>query len=216
MQPLRTLQILFAPALLSALLFSLTLTTHAETIHFDDIKPGKLPPHWLGTETGIGSAKWSVEKDDTAPSPHQVLKQSGEAEFPICIKQDTDIKNGFVEVKFKLVGGKEDQAGGVIWRCKDKDNYYVARANAKEDSVVIFHTIRGKREEFKTADVKVLPDKWHTLRVDFQDNRFLVSFNGQQVINVQDDSIKDSGKVGVWTKSDSVTLFDDFSFSSAQ
>jgi hypothetical protein len=214
MQPRKPCRFWFGLASLAT--FILCHSAHAETTHFDDIKPGKLPPKWLATETGIGSAKWSVEKDDTAPSPHQVLKQSGEAEFPICIKQDTDIENGFVEVKFKLVGGKEDQAGGVIWRCKDKDNYYVVRANAKEDNVVIFHTIRGKREEFKSADVKVATDKWHTLRVDFHDNRFLVSFDNNPVINVQDDSIKDSGKVGVWTKSDSITLFDDFSFSSTK
>src|SRR5213595_1381470 len=101
----------------------------AETITFDDVKTGVPPPGWTATQTGSGSAKWSVEKDASAPSKPNVLKQSGQATFPVCTKDDTSLKDGFVEVKFKPVAGKEDQAGGVIWRAKDSDNYYIARAN---------------------------------------------------------------------------------------
>jgi Domain of Unknown Function (DUF1259) len=82
---------------------------------------------------------------DDAPSKPNVLKQAGEAAFPVCIKEDTNITDGFVEMKFKPAAGKEDQEGGVIWRCKDKDNYYIARANALEDNVAIYHTIKGQR-----------------------------------------------------------------------
>src|ERR1035441_2525944 len=88
----------------------------AETVGFDDAKPGKLPPHWTGTLIGTGAAKWSVEQDDSAPSKPNVLKQSGQGTYPICIKDDTPLKDGSVEVKFKPLSGKEDQAGGVIWR----------------------------------------------------------------------------------------------------
>src|ERR1035437_4799802 len=103
----------------------LTLSVLAETVGFDKAKPGKLPPHWTGTLTGTGEAKWSVEREDSAPSKPNVLKQSGEGTYPICIKDDASLKDGFVEVKFKPLSGKEDQAGGVIWRVQDKDNYYV-------------------------------------------------------------------------------------------
>ena len=109
----------------------------AETINFDDAKPGAAPSGWTATQTGSGNAKWTIEKDDTAPSKSNVLKQSGEATYPVCIKDDTSVKDGFVEVKFKPVSGKEDQAGGVIWRVKDSDNYYIARANALEENVTI-------------------------------------------------------------------------------
>jgi hypothetical protein len=107
----------------------------ADTVNFDDLKTGASPPGWTATHTGTGSAKWQIVADDSAPSKPNVLKQSGEATYPVCIKDDTKLKDGFVEVKFKPIAGKEDQAGGVIWRCKDKDNYYIARANALEDNV---------------------------------------------------------------------------------
>src|SRR5207244_4399362 len=95
-----------------------TAVAIAETVNFDDMKSGAAPAGWTATQTGSGSAKWSVEKDDSAPSKPNVLKQSGEATFPVCIKDDTAMKDGFVEVKFKPISGKEDQAGGVIWRAK--------------------------------------------------------------------------------------------------
>jgi hypothetical protein len=190
----------------------LAVTAYGDTVNFDNETPGTLPPHWVGTQTGRGTAKWTVEKANDAPSKPNVLKQSGEATFPVCIKDDTKLKDGFVEVKFKPVAGKEDQAGGVIWRCKDADNYYVARANALEANVTIYHTIGGKRVAFKNATTKVASGVWHTLRVDFHGSHFTVTFDGTKVIEADDTSFPDAGKVGVWTKSDSVTLFDDFSF----
>ena len=189
-----------------------TTTAFAGTINFDDAKAGEAPAGWTATNTGSGEAKWTIEKDDTAPSKPNVLKQSGEATYPVCLKNDTSLKDGFVEVKFKPVAGKEDQAGGVIWRAKDADNYYIARANALEDNVTIYHTIKGKRVSFKNIDTKVAPGVWHTLRVEFKGKKFAVIFDGKKVIEATDDSFAEAGKVGVWTKADSVTLFDDFTY----
>ena len=185
-------------------------TALAETINFDNLKAGAPPPGWTATQTGSGSAKWSVEKEDSAPSKPNVLKQSGQATFPVCFKNDTNLKDGFVEVKFRPVSGKEDQAGGVIWRVRDANNYYIARANALEDNVTIYHTINGKRVAFKSINTKVTSGAWHTLRVDFEGNKFTVTFDGTKVIEATDESFVNAGKVGVWTKADSVTLFDDF------
>lgn len=198
----------------TALILSLVVsaTAVAETVNFDEAKTGTLPAHWLGTQTGSGMGKWAVEKADDAPSKSNVLKQSGVATFPVCIKEDTNIKDGFVAVKFKPVAGKEDQAGGVIWRCKDKDNYYIARANALEDNVTIYHTIKGQRAAFKSVKETVKSGSWHTLRVDFEGNEFAVTFDGKKVIKATDESFNETGKVGVWTKGDSLTLFDDFSY----
>ena len=183
-----------------------------QTINFDNSKTGDPPAGWTATKTGSGQAKWTIERDDTAPSKPNVLKQSGEATYPVCIKDDTNLKDGFVEVKFKPISGKEDQAGGVIWRAKDANNYYIARANALEDNVTIYHTIRGRRTEKKRASMKVATNQWSTLRVDFQNNHFTVTFDGKKAIEWDDDTFKDAGKVGVWTKADSVTLFDDFTY----
>src|SRR6266850_4712852 len=192
----------------------MTTLAFADTVNFDDLKTGAPPPGWTATKTGTGEAKWAVVADESAPSKPNVLKQSGEATYPVCIKDDTRLQNGFVEVKFKPISGKEDQAGGVLWRCKDADNYYIARANALEDNVTIYHTINGKRTEKKRTDMKVASNQWHTLRVDFHANHFTATLDGKKAIEWDDDTFKDAGKVGVWTKADSVTLFDDFTFGS--
>ena len=187
-------------------------TALAETINFDDAKAGAPPPGWKSAVTGSGSAKWSVEQDSSAPSKPNVLKQSGVGTFPICIYESAKFKDGSVEIKFKPIEGKEDQAGGVIWRVQDSNNYYIARANALEDNVTIYHTIGGKRVAFKSINTKVKSGVWHTLRVDFEGNKFAVTVDGNKVIEATDQSFPNAGKVGVWTKADSVTLFDDFTF----
>ncbi len=198
---------------LASLAFTaIAASSSADTVTFDNFKTGATPPGWTATQTGSGSAKWSVEKDDSAPSKPNVLKQSGQATFPVCIKNDTNLKDGFVEVKFKPVAGKEDQAGGVIWRVQDANNYYISRANALEDNVTIYHTINGKRVAFKSINTKVTSGAWHTLRVDFAGNKFIVTFDGNKVIDATDESFANAGKVGVWTKADSVTEFDNFTY----
>ena len=184
--------------------------TFAQTVNFDNLTMGAPPPGWTATRTGTGEAKWTIEKDDTAPSKPNVLKQSGQATYPVCIKDDTNLKDGFVEVKFKPISGKEDQAGGVIWRAKDSNNYYIARANALEDNLTIYDTVKGRRTERKRTNTKVASNQWHTLRVDFQGNHFTVTFDRKKAIEWDDATFTEAGKVGVWTKADSVTLFDDF------
>jgi len=200
----------FAKTVLIMSAFS--LAAQAEIVNFDNAAAGSGPAGWTATKTGTGNAKWAIEKDETAPSKPNVLKQSGVATYPVCFKDDTNLKDGFVEVKFKPVSGKEDQAGGVVWRLKDANNYYIARANALENNVTIYHTVSGRRTEKKRAAAKVASNTWHTLRVDFQGNHFTVTFDGKKAIEWDDDTFKDAGKVGVWTKADSVTLFDDFNY----
>lgn len=201
----------------TALLLLLTLTAamaKPQTENFDGTKPGDPPVGWTATKTGQGEPKWSVVADNSAPSKPNALRQSGAADFPVAFMNDTSLKDGFVEVKFKLVSGREDQAGGVVWRVKDSDNYYIARANALEDNIRIYHFVKGKRTQFKGVNTKVASGQWHTLRVNFSGNRFAVLFNGKELFAAEDDTFKDAGKVGVWTKADSVTLFDEFTFGS--
>ncbi len=178
--------------------------------NFDAAKPGAAPSGWTATQTGAGAARWTVETDATAPSSPHVLRQAGTADYPVCLRQEPRLRDGFVAVKFKPVAGREDQAGGVVWRALDADNYYVARANALEDNVTIYHTVKGRRVAFKSVDVKVAPSVWHALRVDFFGDTFTVSFDGRPVLVATDRTFPDAGLTGVWTKADSVTLFDDF------
>jgi hypothetical protein len=200
------------PVVLASVALAMLSSPPPEIITFDTAETGKPPAGWLAGQTGSGQAQWTVVADASAPSKPNVLKQSGTATYPVCIKDDTTIKDGFVEVRFKPVSGKEDQAGGVLWRARDVNNYYVARANALEDNVTIYHTVSGRRTEKKRTAMKVTPNQWHTLRVEFQGNHFTVTLDGKKALDWDDDTFKDAGRVGVWTKADSVTLFDDFSF----
>jgi hypothetical protein len=182
-----------------------------QVINFDSSAIGTLPDGWRAGVTGSGVARWSVEPDSTAPSAPNVLKQSGRGAFPWCVKE-ASIADGFVEVKFKPVSGREDQAGGVVWRWKDGDNYYVARANALEDNVSLYYTEAGSRKTIKYVDAPVAANAWHTLRVEFSGSRIKVILDGVARIEQDDKHITGAGAVGVWTKADSVTLFDDFTY----
>jgi hypothetical protein len=187
----------------------------AASDNFDQYGPGTAPPGWTTGVTGHGESRWSVEADSTAPTKPNVLRQSGVGDFPWAIKNDTKIADGYVEVKFKPLSGKRDQAGGVVWRWKDGNNYYVARANALEDNVSLYYTEKGKRITLKYVDAAVPLNAWHALRVEFRGKRIRVLLNGKQYIEMEDAHIIGDGAVGLWTKADSVTLFDDFQYGSA-
>ena len=180
--------------------------------NFDAVKAGALPAGWIAGVTGRGTPRWAVDADSSAPSGKNVLQQTGSGTFPWCVKKDESITDGFVEVKFKPIRGKEDQAGGVVWRWKDGDNYYVARANALENNVSLYYTERGSRKTLKYVDAPVPRNRWHTLRVDFSGTRIGVALNGIRYIELDDRHIAGPSALGVWTKADSVTAFDDFSF----
>lgn len=184
----------------------------AQPVGFDEGSPGISPTGWKCGVTGRGKPRWLVETDPSAPSQPNVLKQSGRGTFPWCAKNAVAVADGFVEVKFKPLQGREDQAGGLMWRFKDGDNYYVARANALEDNVSLYYTTRGNRHTIKYVNAPVPASQWHTLRVEFAGRRIKVSLDGKQYIDLEDDHISGAGSIGVWTKADSVTAFDDFSW----
>jgi hypothetical protein len=187
------------------------------TVRFETDAVGATPKGWTATKTGRGEPKWTIEQDQTAPSKLRIVKQSGQATYPLLLKDDTDIKDGFIEMKFKAVAGSEDRAAGLVWRARDANNYYVVRANALEDNVVLYKTVDGVRSALDIVgrkggygiDVSVPANQWHGLRVDFSGSRFKVRYNGKQLFEVDDSTFSDAGKVGLWTKADSVTLFDE-------
>jgi hypothetical protein len=200
-----------------------TATLPAQTANFDTAEIGKTPPGWTVAITGKGEPNWTVEQDETAPSKPAALKQSGIVpgpSYPLCIKDAPVFRDGFAEVKFKSVSGKGDQAAGIIWRCVDKDNYYICRANALEDNVVLYKVEKGKRTALDIVGrqggygvaAPVAKAQWHTLRVTFAGNAFAVVLDGRKLFDVQDETFQVAGKVGLWTKADSVMLFDDFAF----
>lgn len=195
--------------LIMATLFS---AAAAEATGFDIDAVGALPAGWRAGVTGRGSPKWTVEAEASAPSKPNVLKQSGSGTFPWCVRPEASLADGYVEVKFKPISGREDQAGGVVWRWKDGDNYYVARANALENNVSLYYTANGRRNTLKYVDAPVPGNSWHALRVEFSGKKIRVIYDGKVAIEMEDAHIAGAGAVGVWTKADSVTLFDDFGY----
>jgi hypothetical protein len=198
--------------LIAAAMIAAPTAALADTDNFDKVQAGSLPADWTCGVTGGGSPKWTVEADTSAPSQPNVLKQSGSGKFPWCVKKAAWIADGYVEVKFRPLQGKEDQAGGIVWRWKDGDNYYVARANALENNVSLYHTTNGRRVTIKYVDAPVATNQWHVLRVEFAGQDIKVLLDGKPYIELSDNHISGAGAVGVWTKADSVTEFDDFSF----
>jgi hypothetical protein len=196
------------------------VTAMADNVSFDADAIGKAPAGWTVAKTGSGDPKWTVEQDPTAPSKSKVVKQSGRATYPLLLKNVTSVKDGFVAVQFKAIAGSQDRAAGIVWRAKDANNYYVVRANALEDNVVLYKTVNGVRSALDIVGrkggygvaVAVPANRWLGLRVDFIGNRFRVLYDGKQLFEVEDSTFSDAGTVGLWTKADSVTLFDGINY----
>lgn len=186
--------------------------------NFDSDKSGEAPGGWEVAQTGEGSPRWNVEADDSAPSKPNVLKQSGVADYALCVRQGAELKDGFIEVMFKPISGEKDQAGGLLWRYRDANNYYVCRGNALENNVVLYKVENGKRTPLNIVgraagyglNAPVAKQQWSTLRVEFSGTRHKVSLNAQSLFEVEDATFTTPGRVGLWTKADSVTLFDAF------
>jgi len=201
----------------AALFCSVEVRAMAEsTVTFEADAVGAAPKGWTATKTGRGDPRWTIEQDQTAPSKSKIVKQSGTATYPLLLKDNTQIQDGFIEVMFKAIAGSEDRAAGIVWRARDANNYYVVRANALEDNVVLYKTVEGVRRALDIVGrkggygvaVSVPANEWLKLRVEFKGSRFRILYNGQQLFEVEDATFRDAGKIGLWTKADSVTLFD--------
>jgi hypothetical protein len=192
---------------LADLLFPCTALAQFE--NFDAVSPGQLPTGWIAGVTGSGRHQWRIETDASAPSQPNVLIQRATGDFPWIVSPLT-IESGLVEVRFKPLQGKEDQAGGLVWRWKDGNNYYVARANALENNLALYYVVKGRRTTILYVDAPVAANVWHVLAVEFSGPRIAVSLDGRRLIDVQDTHLAGAGAVGLWTKADSVTAFDDF------
>jgi hypothetical protein len=205
----------------SALLCA-ALTASAQTIDFNKDKAGEPPKGFSTALTGQGKAGvWVVTKDEASPNQGNVLAQTDADatgyRFPLCVHDGVTTKDADISVKFKPVSGKKDQAAGIVWRYRDKDNYYIVRANALENNVVLYKVQNGKREDLpvkgegRTYGKKatVPKNQWSELRVTAKGNLFTVWLNGQKLYEVEDGTFTEAGKVGLWTKADSVTYFDD-------
>jgi len=195
---------------------------HAQTFGFDDQKAGGSPEGMTCALTGQGRpGSWKVLMDKTAPGAPNVLAQtdadSTGYRFPVCVADSVSAADVDLSVRFKPVSGSVDQAAGLVWRYRDADNYYIVRANALENNVVLYKVEGGRRTDLPLKGegrtygkkVAVPSGAWSTLAVTVRGSLFEVALNGTRLYDVEDSTFAGPGRLGVWTKADSVTYFDD-------
>jgi hypothetical protein len=173
---------------------------------FDEDAPGA-PPAALISVLG----DWKTAADPGAPSAPNALQQAGRyarPDFPRAIVRDLEFQNLRLQVRCRPDSGEVDQVCGLMFRLRDGENYYVTRANALEGNVRLYRVVNGDRQQFATADLPVTSGQWHTLAVEARGDNLSVWWNGARVIEARDSTFS-NGKIGVWTKADSITAFDD-------
>jgi hypothetical protein len=202
----------------------LLFSTSAEVVRFKKSVPGKIPSGWTVAMTHDGGLpKWEIVRDQSAPTPRYVLAQvssdSTAGRFPLAIWDAATIRDGDVSVSFKTVAGVVDQAAGIIWRYRDPNNYYILRANALENNVVLYKVHNGVRLSIAPKGLpsrsygvqhEIRRGQWNTLRIAFKDSSFTVFLNGEHLFEADDRTFTQAGKTGLWTKADSITYFDEF------
>lgn len=194
----------------------------AFTYNFDKDPAGTLPSKFHSALTGSGAqGAWAITADPSAPSPPNVLAQTSadntRYRFPLAIADEASFRDLDLSVRFKTISGSVDQAAGLVWRLQDANNYYIVRANALEGNVVLYKVQGGKRTDLPVKGegrtygkkASVPSGQWNELRVTAAGNLFEVYLNNQKLYEVEDNTFPEGGKIGLWTKADSVTHFDD-------
>jgi hypothetical protein len=194
--------------------FSL-LTPHGKIVNFDTATLGKMPPGWTAVMTNGGAAPhWQVLKDGSAPTQPYVFAQTSNEpgnHSPLAIFDNVAVRDGDVSVRLKPVAGHADQAGGLVFRYRDPNNYYLVRANALDHTVALFKVQNGQTIPLNASVRHDIPaDAWSILKVSVRGDRFQVYVNHRRILQAEDGTFASPGKVGLWTKSNSVTYFDDF------
>lgn len=197
---------------------------NATVYKFDEDEIGAVPAGFTEELTGGGGhVAWRVQEVDDAPSGGNVVTQLSDdktnARYPHLVRDYFSAKDVDLSVKFKTISGEVDASGGFVFRYKDKDNYYVVRANSLEDNVVAYKTEKGKRSNIGVkgrgdaygVEIEVPHQTWNTLRVIARESLFEIFLNGRKVFEVEDSTFTEPGKIGLWTKADAVTHFDDLS-----
>ncbi|HEX5447253.1 MAG TPA: hypothetical protein VFW87_25785 [Pirellulales bacterium] len=169
---------------------------------FNDAAVDTLP---AGFRAEVGS--WAVAFDGNEKVLSQTARSPDEV-FNVILATDTRAADVDLTVKLKAIAGKDDQGGGLVWRARDKDNYYVARYNPLEDNFRLYKVEKGKRTMFKNADIKATPG-WHTLRVTMQGKHMVCYYDGAKQLEADDDTFTEAGMVGLWSKADAQSYFDD-------
>ena len=197
-------------------------TPPRRVIDFEADRATQAPSGFTFALTGSGRpGVWTIRTDEASAERGNVLAQtdadSTSYRFPLAVWNDVSAADVDLSVRFRPVSGRVDQAAGLVWRYRDANNYYIVRANALEDNVVLYKVEGGKRTDLPLKGegrtygkkIDVPGGQWSTLRVVANGALFEVYLNGSKLYEVEDSTFTNGGKVGVWTKADSITQFDD-------
>lgn len=206
----------FTIVLVSVLLsFSTAYSLNIDTVvwNFNKETPGALPPGFSNQMTGDEKpGHWEILEDKTAPSqPYALTQTSGKNtgdHFNLAVIKDTDYADLELEVKFKAVSGKEDRGGGLIWRYQDHNNYYITRVNPLENNFRLYKVVNGKREQLASASLNLASGEWHAIKLIHTGNMIQCYYDDNLYLEASDTTFR-KGKIGLWTKADAVTSFDD-------
>ena len=207
----------------SVFLISLSITVTAlafgqpRTFAFDADAAGKVPKGFTSYSTGGGAAgKWVVTEMSDAPSGKHVVVQTDadktDSRFPVLVADGVDYTDLDLSIRAKVISGKVDQGMGLVFRFRDPKSYYVVRANPLENNFRLYRMVDGKRLQFASVNVKMPANQWHTIRVVAKGDHITCWFDGKQLIDAHDKTYS-TGKIGLWTKADSVIAFDDLAVS---
>jgi hypothetical protein len=203
------------------ILAAASVLVHATTRTFDfgGDAVGQPPMGFLfGNTAKVGApGAWVVQAENANQYLAQTNADATRSRFPMAIVSDISAADVDISVRFRPVSGRVDQAAGLVWRYQNADNYYLVRANALENNVVLYKVERGRRTDLPLKDAgrtygkaaKVSTGQWSTLRVVATGPRFEVYLDGAALYEVEDATFAAAGRVGVWTKADSITHFDD-------
>ena len=205
---------LFLLSLWTVPVYAVTSTPEIRTWHFDNDRPEELPPKFsLGTFfDGRRAGEWKVIMTPKALSPSNVLAQLREKgadhHYNVVMIDETNTANLDLSVSFLPISGKGDMGGGLMWRARDDRNYYLARANPLEQNIRVYHVVKGIRKMLKSYDQIIDIRKWHSLHVVNEGCRIQVFYDEKPIFDLCDETFTE-GRIGLWTKSDAVTYFDD-------
>ncbi len=187
----------------------------SRTFRFSKDDVDKIPAGWKAAQTGKGEGSvWKVVEDETAPSKTgYALAQTAEspnALYNICVAEDTKYKDVEISVAFKAIRGKKDQGGGLVWRYQDNNNYYIARMNPLEDNFRVYKVVAGKRTQLETKEgLEIKAGEWHSIQIEHEGDHIVCCLDHKKHLDVKDDTFKKAGKIGLWSKADAQTYFDD-------
>ncbi len=172
------------------------------TWDFEADAPGQIAK---GFTNEVG--QWEVATEGENHVLYQKARNE-DAIFNVALVAGTSYKDLDLSVKLKAVAGEIDRGGGVVWRAKDTNNYYICRYNPLEDNFRVYKVVDGKRSMFK-GDKTPGDDKWHTLRVTMAGTKITCYFDGKKYLEAEDSTFPEAGKIGLWSKADAQSYFDD-------